>query len=130
MFLIVSDRRVTGSAIRATTTAVNGETGQVPVAPGNPTIQCGRPTDIISAAAGDAGYLKCSDNYGSLSESAGFHFGQVLGGRISEAVLTELSKNDLSGSWHGACQADGQSQSRGKDCPAHARRGKRIQRFH
>src|ERR1019366_9182156 len=130
MFLIVSDRRVTGSAIGSAATTVNGKAGQDPIGPGDPTSQSGRPTDIISAAAGDAGYLKCGDNHGSLSESAGFHFSHVLSARIGEAVLTELSKKALSGSWHGACQADGESQSRGKHCPAHARTGKRIQRFH
>jgi hypothetical protein len=130
MFRIVGDRRVTGRAIGSTTATVNGEAGQDPVAPGNSTIQSGRPTYIVTATAGDAGDLKCGNNHRSLRKSAGFHFSQVLSARIGEAVLTELSKNALGGSWQGACKADGQSQSRGKDYPAEARRGKRIQRFH
>src|ERR1019366_2153162 len=106
MFLIVSDRRVTGRAIGSAATTVNGKAGQDPIGPGDPTIQSGRPTDIVAAAAGDAGDLKCGDNHRSVSKSARFHFGHVLGARIGEAVLTELSKNALSGSLQGTGKAD------------------------
>src|ERR1035437_2960620 len=130
VFCIVSDRRFPARAI-VSAAAISGQTGQVSVSPGSPTIQRGRPTDIVSAAAEDTGYLKCGHDRSAVCESAWFNFRHVLGGRIGEAILADLSENAcLGGSWDRTYEADGESQSRGKHCPADARAGKRIQRFH
>src|ERR1017187_10065279 len=111
VFCIISNRRVTGRAVGSTTaensetnrrvtgravgstTAENSETGQVTVSPCRPAIQRGRPTDIVSAPAGDAGYLKRGHNGIPICESTWFYFRHVLGGRIGEAILAELSEN-------------------------------------
>src|SRR5664279_1037376 len=123
-------RRPPRSTLSSSSAASDVYKRQVPIAPGNPTVQRGCPTNIGPAAAEDAGYLKCSNDHRSLSESSWFNFGHVLAVRVGETVLTELSQDALGGSWDRACEADGEPQSRGKHCPAEARAGKRIQRFH